>query len=108
MIIPVIISGGSGTRLWPASRESHPKPFMHMEDGQSLLTKTYRRATQLNVPVQELVTVTNREHYFESRDHLLAAGLSEVSSRFILEPSGRNTAPAILMAALAIQAVHGD
>lgn len=108
MIIPVIISGGSGTRLWPASRESHPKPFMHMEDGQSLLTKTYRRATQLNVPVQELVTVTNREHYFESRDHLLAAGLSEVSSRFILEPNGRNTAPAILMAALAIQAEHGD
>lgn len=108
MIIPVIISGGSGTRLWPASRESHPKPFMQMGDGQSLLTKTYQRATRLNAQVKELVTVTNREHYFESRDHLLAANLTGLTSRFILEPNGRNTAPAIIMAALAIQAVHGD
>ena len=42
--IPVILSGGAGTRLWPVSREGHPKPFMKLPDGQSLLQKTYQRA----------------------------------------------------------------
>jgi mannose-1-phosphate guanylyltransferase len=44
MLIPVILSGGAGARLWPVSREGHPKPFMKLADGQSLLHKTYRRA----------------------------------------------------------------
>ena len=44
MIIPVILSGGAGTRLWPVSREGRPKPFMKLADGESLLLKTYRRA----------------------------------------------------------------
>ncbi|MBE2262964.1 MAG: hypothetical protein IAE92_09495, partial [Burkholderiaceae bacterium] len=43
-LIPVILSGGAGTRLWPISRESHPKPFITLPDGQSLIEKTYRRA----------------------------------------------------------------
>ena len=43
-ILPVILSGGAGTRLWPVSREGHPKPFMKLADGQSLLEKTYLRA----------------------------------------------------------------
>ena len=47
MLIPVILSGGAGTRLWPVSREDHPKPFMVLPDGQSLLGKTYRRAADL-------------------------------------------------------------
>ncbi len=47
MIIPVILSGGAGTRLWPVSREDHPKPFMRLPDGQSLLQKTYLRAANL-------------------------------------------------------------
>ena len=49
MLIPVILSGGAGTRLWPVSREGQPKPFMAMPDGQSLLNKTYRRAAGLLV-----------------------------------------------------------
>ena len=44
MLIPVILSGGAGTRLWPVSRESHPKPFIKMADGESLLLKTLQRA----------------------------------------------------------------
>lgn len=108
MIIPVIISGGSGTRLWPVSREGHPKPFMIMPDGESLLSKTYARAASISEGIAEIVTVTNREHYFESRDHFNAAGLHGHTARYILEPVGRNTAPAIIAAALSLRAQYGD
>lgn len=108
MIIPVIISGGSGTRLWPVSREGHPKPFMIMPDGKSLLSKTYARAASISESVTEIVTVTNREHYFESRDHFNAAGLNEHTARYILEPLGRNTAPAIIAAAISLREQYGD
>jgi len=47
LLIPVILSGGAGTRLWPVSREAHPKPFMKLADGQSLLQKTFIRAAAL-------------------------------------------------------------
>ncbi|MEO4048052.1 mannose-1-phosphate guanylyltransferase/mannose-6-phosphate isomerase [Pseudomonas sp. CAU 1711] len=108
MIIPVILSGGAGTRLWPASREDHPKPFMRLPDGQSLLMKTYSRAAGLLGTGGEIVTVTNREHYFESRDHFAEAKLAGCRARFLLEPQGRNTAPALAAAALALAAEHGD
>ncbi|MEA3241783.1 MAG: sugar phosphate nucleotidyltransferase, partial [Pseudomonadota bacterium] len=58
MLIPVVLSGGVGTRLWPVSRESHPKPFMKLDDGQSLIQKTYQRAANFD-GVEEIVTVTN-------------------------------------------------
>lgn len=108
MIIPVILSGGAGTRLWPVSREDHPKPFMRLPDGQSLLQKTYLRAASLIAEGGEIVTVTNREHYFESRDHFAQASLSGHRARFLLEPQGRNTASAIAVAALALAAEHGE
>ena len=108
MIIPVILSGGAGTRLWPVSREDHPKPFMRLPDGQSLLLKTYLRAASLIPAGGEIVTVTNREHYFESRDHFAEAKLTRHSARFLLEPQGRNTAPAIAVTALALAAEHGE
>jgi mannose-1-phosphate guanylyltransferase/mannose-6-phosphate isomerase len=108
MIIPVILSGGAGTRLWPVSREDHPKPFMRLPDGQSLLQKTYLRAAGLIAEGGEIVTVTNREHYFESRDHFAQASLSRHRARFLLEPQGRNTASAIAVAALALAAEHGE
>ncbi|GAD62862.1 mannose-1-phosphate guanylyltransferase/mannose-6-phosphate isomerase [Aquipseudomonas alcaligenes] len=108
MIVPVILSGGAGTRLWPVSREDHPKPFMRLPDGQSLLLKTYLRAAGLLGAGGEIVTVTNREHYFESRDHFAAAKLAGCRARFLLEPQGRNTAPALAVAALALAAEHGD
>lgn len=108
MIIPVILSGGAGTRLWPVSREDHPKPFMRLPDGQSLLLKTYLRAARLIADGGEIVTVTNREHYFESKDHFAEAKLAGRSARFLLEPQGRNTAPAIAVTALALSAEYGE
>ncbi|HHW2084485.1 hypothetical protein IPC965_20820 [Pseudomonas aeruginosa] len=108
MLIPVVLSGGAGTRLWPVSREGQPKPFMRLPDGQTLLGKTYRRAAGLLAGHGEIVTVTNREHYFQSKDQFHAARLGRHRGHFILEPTGRNTAPAIAVAALALQAEHGD
>lgn len=107
MLIPVILSGGAGTRLWPVSREGQPKPFMQLPDGQSLLHKVYVRAAELLGSAGEIITVTNREYYFQSKDHFLGAQLG-LQGRFILEPVGRNTAPAIAAAALSIRARHGN
>lgn len=100
-IISVVLSGGAGTRLWPASRESHPKPFMKLADGQTLIEKTYARAKALG---SEVLTVTNRDYYFMSRDQLELVG---VSGEFLLEPFGRNTAPAIALAAKFVNEVQG-
>lgn len=108
VFIPVILSGGSGTRLWPLSRELHPKPFMRLADGESLLAKTFLRAAGLP-GVTEIVTVTNREHYFHTRDEYQPMLDTKVglAATFLLEPLGRNTAPAIAMAALSVRAKHG-
>ncbi|MEP6484238.1 MAG: mannose-1-phosphate guanylyltransferase/mannose-6-phosphate isomerase [Rudaea sp.] len=100
MLIPVILSGGSGTRLWPVSRSAYPKPFMRMPDGQSLLYKTLDRALRL-ADEGRVLTVTGRDYYFLSRDeyaHHPDAQLDRLP--FLLEPVGRNTAPAICLAAL--------
>ncbi|WP_435606572.1 mannose-1-phosphate guanylyltransferase/mannose-6-phosphate isomerase [Pseudomonas knackmussii] len=107
MLIPVIICGGAGTRLWPVSREAHPKPFMPLPDGQNLLQKTLLRATALN-GVAEVMTVTNRELFFKTEDEyrsLKAGGASCLS--YVLEPFGRNTAAAVLAAAMQLQQAHG-
>jgi len=108
MLIPVILSGGAGTRLWPLSRELHPKPFMRLADGESLLLKTFLRAAGLP-GVFEVMTVTNREHYFHTRNEYQPAidNRSGMETSFLLEPSGRNTAPAVAMAALAVRERHG-
>ena len=66
-LVSVIVSGGAGTRLWPLSREMAPKAFMRLPDGETLLGKTVIRA--LSLPgVAELLTVTNRELYFHTKD----------------------------------------
>ena len=107
MLIPVILSGGAGTRLWPVSREGHPKPFMKLPDGESLLFKTYRRARRVAEP-GEILTVTNREYFFLSRDEFQLALPQEAETpTFLLEPFGRNTAPAIALAALQVAERHG-
>jgi len=106
-LIPVILSGGSGTRLWPVSREGHPKPFMLLPDGQSLLGKTYARACAL-ATAGEVVTVTNRDYYFLSRDEFDKLKPGATRPRYLLEPQGRNTAPAVAMAALHVANVHGE
>lgn len=96
MLIPIILSGGAGTRLWPVSRETHPKPFMCIgQEGKSLLSQTYERA--VNVTGQVPLIVTNRDYYFLSRDELAGQAFKP---RYLLEPIGRNTAPAVALAAL--------
>ncbi len=105
-LVPVILSGGAGTRLWPVSRRAHPKPFMQLADGESLAEKTFRRAQGL-VGEGPILTVTSRDYYFYTRDLYARLGASAGQARFLLEPMGRNTAPAIALAALSVQALRG-
>ena len=106
ILIPCIIAGGAGTRLWPVSREAVPKPFMRLPDGESLLQKTFMRAVGLP-DVQRLLTVTNREVYFRTVDDYRQLNKSRVKLDFILEPFGRNTAPAVAAAALHVARLYG-
>ncbi|MGE0312620.1 MAG: mannose-1-phosphate guanylyltransferase/mannose-6-phosphate isomerase [Lautropia sp.] len=107
MLIPVILSGGAGTRLWPVSREGHPKPFMRLADGQTLIGKTYARAARLADP-GTILTVTNLDYYFLSKDEFTSAKLGDARrASYLLEPAGRNTAPAIALAACAIAEEFG-
>jgi len=106
-LIPCIIAGGAGTRLWPVSREAMPKPFMRLPDGESLLQKTFVRAT--NLPdVGRLLTVTNREVYFRTVDDYRQLNKNRIKLDFILEPFGRNTAPAVAAAALHVARLYGE
>ena len=95
MLVPVILSGGAGARLWPVSREAFPKPFIRLADGSSLLRRTLARAARVG-GVSNVVTVTNREYYFLTRDEYASRG--GLAHTFLLEPAGRNTAPAIAAA----------
>lgn len=109
MLVPVVLSGGAGTRLWPVSREGHPKPFIKLPDGQSLLKKTYLRAIDLD-QVAEILTITNRDYYFKSKDEfILAAERAQKAAKkaYMLEPFGRNTAPAIALGAFWVAEHHG-
>ena len=106
-LIPTILCGGAGSRLWPVSRETHPKPFIRLADGQSLLQKAFLRGTALP-NVTEVMTVTNRELLFKTQDDYRAVNDKKLSTSFILEPFGRNTAPAIAAAAMQIAKTHGD
>lgn len=108
MLLPVILSGGIGARLWPVSRESFPKPFIKLADGESLLQKTYRRAAAV-AEGTEVLTLTHRDYYFMSRDEWgLVSCNSLLQAKFLLEPQGRNTAAAVAMAALYAKERFGD
>ena len=98
VLIPCIIAGGAGTRLWPVSREAMPKPFMRLADGRSLLQKTLERVAGLD-DVAQLLTVINRELLFRTLDDYRALNQKHLGLDFLLEPMGRNTAPAIAAAA---------
>ncbi|MDE2255322.1 MAG: mannose-1-phosphate guanylyltransferase/mannose-6-phosphate isomerase [Betaproteobacteria bacterium] len=106
-LLPVIISGGAGSRLWPVSRESHPKPFIKLADGQSLLQKTFLRAAALP-GVKEIYTVTNRDFFFKTDDEYREVNAAQVATTFLLEPFGRNTAAAVAAAALHAESQQPD
>ena len=101
-LLPVVLCGGSGTRLWPLSREQYPKQFLSLgSDQYSMLQQTLLRMKGLSprIPVGEPVVVCNAEHRFLAAQQLQEIGFCNV--QIILEPSGRNTAPALTLAALA-------
>jgi mannose-1-phosphate guanylyltransferase len=108
-LIPTILCGGAGSRLWPVSRALYPKHFIRLSDGQSLLQKTWLRAAALP-DTAEILTVTNRELLFQIRDEYHDAAViagKEIANSSILEPVARNTAPAIAAAALDVAQKHG-
>ncbi len=98
LIIPVVLSGGIGSRLWPASRSDYPKPFIKLEDGLSFIQKTYKRVTNLS-NVKEIITVTNRDLFFCTKDHYDSLNINSINNTYILEPFGRNSAAAVALAA---------
>ncbi len=90
------MSGGSGTRLWPLSRESYPKQFLPLVGDKSMLQSTWLRAAP--VAAHAPILVANEEHRFMAAEQLQQLGVKP--SAILLEPKGRNTAPAIAVAAL--------
>jgi mannose-1-phosphate guanylyltransferase/mannose-6-phosphate isomerase len=95
-IVPVVLSGGSGTRLWPVSREKHPKQLQPLLGGETLLQNTLRRLEGL--PLGAPIVVSNQEYRFITAEQLRQLGLPKWA--LLLEPIGRNTAPALTAAAL--------
>jgi mannose-1-phosphate guanylyltransferase/mannose-6-phosphate isomerase len=99
-IQPVILAGGSGTRLWPASRQSHPKQLLALTSPHSLLQETVLRLrdfTAGSVAPRPMV-ITNEDYRFVVAEQLRQIGVEE--PLIVLEPAGRNTAPALTLAAL--------
>jgi mannose-1-phosphate guanylyltransferase / mannose-6-phosphate isomerase len=97
-IIPVILSGGSGTRLWPVSRESFPKQFWPLISDRSMIQETASRA--LGKAFGAPIVVCNQEHRFLVAEQMRLLGVE--GARIVLEPVGRNSAPAITAAALLV------
>ncbi|GAB3412660.1 mannose-1-phosphate guanylyltransferase/mannose-6-phosphate isomerase [Erwinia aphidicola] len=95
MIIPVIMAGGSGSRLWPLSRALFPKQFLSLFSEKSLLQDTLLRS--YNLAPSHPIIICNNEHRFLVKEQLLEVGIND--AEIVLEPSARNTAPAIALAA---------
>ncbi len=103
-LVPVVLCGGSGTRLWPLSRESYPKQFLRLHDRHSLLQQTLLRCEGLSDAAPMLLTG-------EATRFIVADQLDELdmnSATLLLEPLQRGTAPAIACAALQLMRTHGD
>ncbi|GAB3750972.1 mannose-1-phosphate guanylyltransferase/mannose-6-phosphate isomerase [Lysobacter olei] len=100
-MIPVILSGGSGTRLWPLSREAFPKQFLSLVGDESMLQATWRRVAPLAAAGP--IVVAGEDHRFMVAEQLREAGC--LGATILLEPIARNTAPAI--AAAALEAMQG-
>lgn len=102
---PVVLSGGSGTRLWPLSREKYPKQLLPLIGADSLLQATVRRTDGIGASLAPPMVVCNEEYRFVIAEQLRLMGKP---GTIVLEPSGRNTAPALTLAALAASADGAD
>ena len=107
-LLPVVLCGGSGTRLWPLSRETYPKQFLALTGARTMLQDTALRLNGLSqiAVAQAPVLVCNAEHRFLAASQLQEAGIR--GARIVLEPAGRNTAPALTLAALQAESEDGD
>lgn len=97
-IFPIVMAGGSGTRLWPLSRKNFPKQFLKLQGEYSLLQQTMSRVNQL--PHEQTLIVSNQDHYFLCQEQL---GEFNEKINYLLEPCARNTAPAMAFAAFYLQ-----
>lgn len=105
MLFPVILAGGNGSRLWPLSRQRFPKQFLDLSDEKfSMLQSTVKRLEGLDIASP--ILICNEEHRFLAAEQMRVLGHS--STNIILEPLGRNTAPAIVLAALRLVQKHED
>lgn len=104
-IVPVLLAGGSGTRLWPVSREGHPKQFLRLTDEQSLLQHAASRALKIPHSTPPMV-ICNDAHRFLVAEQLRQMGVTDAD--IVLEPEGRNTAPAATVASLLARQRYGE
>ena len=102
-LVSIVLSGGAGTRLWPVSRQALPKPFMQL-GGSSLLQQAIERGQACGT--DDTLIVTNQDYLFLTRN-VIDELADPPHARYLLEPKGRNTAPAIALAALACAQEHG-
>lgn len=104
MLIPVVLAGGSGTRLWPLSRQKYPKQFLSLFGAETMMQQTLMRLNGVE-NLGDPIVICNEDHRF-----IVAEQLQElnIQGRIILEPVARNTAPAIALAALQAREIHAD
>lgn len=107
VIIPTILCGGAGSRLWPVSREAHPKFFIRLNDGDSLLQKAFIRGANIE-GVEEILTVTSKDLLFKTDEEFQEVNKAGKPISYILEPCGRNTSAAIAAAARRVVQSHGE
>ena len=107
-LVPIILSGGSGTRLWPLSREKYPKQLLKLFNDNSMLQETALRLLDLNingVNILDPIIVSNSEYRFLIANQLVDIG---IKPNVILEPYGRNTAPAVTVSAIQLLKQYED
>ena len=96
MLLPVVLAGGYGSRLWPVSRELYPKQFHALTGERTMLQETVLRLE--GIPCASPLVLCNEEHRFIAAEQLRLVGMEDAT--ILLEPASRNTAPAIALAAL--------